>query len=734
MVEPASDLVFFAPAPRGLSDLLAAELRLVGATNVRERGSGVHFTGSLEVAYGACLWSRIANRVLLQLHTFEATTPEQLYSGLQQVDWQKHLEAERTFACEFTSAQSPLTHSYYASLKMKDAIVDQWRDRTGSRPNVDTDAPDLLVHAHAARSTVTLYVDLAGDSLHRRGYRERGVAAPLKENLAAGILMRSGWPEVAAAGGAFIDPMCGSGTFAIEAALIAGDIAPGSLRKRFGFHGWRGHDDSAWQRVLARAAERRGRAVVSVPLIHAYDSDAGAVRVAIQNIAGAGLQGKVHAEKRELSSLTNPGPERGLLCTNPPYGERLSEESALTPLYATLGERLRASFTGWQAAVFTGNPSLGRAIGIRARRSHTLFNGPIECRLLRFAIDEKSVEPPPREADTTLLRDAATARARPGAQMFANRLAKNRDALASWARKDGVSNYRVYDADMPEYAFAIDLYEAERRWLVVQEYAAPKTIDPQAVRQRRDEALSVLTEVLNVDLAHVHFRTRRRTRGKEQYEKREGKGEFHIVHEKELKFLVNFTDYLDTGLFLDHRPTRALLGELARGRRFLNLFAYTGTATVHAVAGGARASLTLDLSRTYLDWAQRNLEINGHKGTVHQFLQADCVSWLAEQSAAGERGPRFGLIFLDPPTFSNSKRMADVLDVQRDHVSLIRQTASLLSPDGILIFSTNYERFDLDQAALAELTIRDITASSIPRDFQRHKDIHQCFHITRRKA
>lgn len=316
--------------------------------------------------------------------------------------------------------------------------------------------------------------------------------------------------------------------------------------------------------------------------------------------------------------------------------------------------------------------------------------------------------------------------------MFANRLSKNRDALRAWAKKEGVSCFRVYDADMPEYAFAIDQYEGQERWLVVQEYAAPHTIDQQAVRQRRDEVLSVLPEVLGVELERVHFRTRRRSSGGAQYQKRDERDEFHVVAEGGLEFLVNFTDYLDTGLFLDHRPTRALLRELANDRRFLNLFAYTGTATVYVAAGGARATTTIDMSRPYLDWARRNLERNGYTGPQHRLLQADCMKWLEHQAAMGDRGPRFGLIFLDPPTFSHSKRTRDVLVIQRDHVRLITQAASLLTPDGVLIFSTNYERFRLDTDALGALAAENITARSIPRDFERSPRIHQCFRITRR--
>jgi 23S rRNA (guanine2445-N2)-methyltransferase / 23S rRNA (guanine2069-N7)-methyltransferase len=690
----------------------------------------VHFRGELEVAYRACLWSRVATSVLLELRSFEAATPDELYAGVHEIDWRDHLGPTATLACEFTATQSPLTHGQYAMLRTKDAIVDCLRELRGARPSIDTERADVRVHAHAQRRTVTVSVNLAGDSLHMRGYRLRGGIAPLKENLAAGILIRAGWPEIARAGGAFLDPMCGSGTIVIEAALIAHDIAPGSLRQRFGFEGWSQHDAALWQRLKAEAEERRQRSERRLPLRGA-DQDALAIRLAHENVARAGLEKKVHVERRDLERLERIDEGPGLVCTNPPYGERLGDQRELEPLYRLLGTKLREQFVGWQAAVLTGNPPLARALGIRARRTHTVWNGPIECRLLRFEIEPGAFEHERERAPGgAILRDAAAARARPGAQMFANRLKKNLRELGDWAEQSGVQCYRVYDADMPEYAFAIDLYQGEDRWLYVQEYQAPRTIEPRAARSRRDEALSVLPELLGIGLDHIHFRTRRRRKPDEQYTKRSEAGAFHVVHEGGLKFLVNFTDYLDTGLFLDHRPTRALVRDQAAGSRFLNLYAYTGTATVYAAAGGARSTLSIDLSSTYLEWARRNLDLNGFGRREHQLLRADCLPWLEEQVSAGERGPRFGLIFLDPPTFSASKRARRVLDVQRDHAQLISLAARLLTPRGKLLFSTNFQRFRLDRAALAQLRIEDLSAQSIPRDFARHANIHQCFAIT----
>jgi 23S rRNA (guanine2445-N2)-methyltransferase / 23S rRNA (guanine2069-N7)-methyltransferase len=385
---------------------------------------------------------------------------------------------------------------------------------------------------------------------------------------------------------------------------------------------------------------------------------------------------------------------------------------------------LRERFQGWVAGVLIGSPELGMELGIRAYRTHTLWNGALECRLLRLKVDAQSEREPGRFA-----KPDASLRESPGARMFANRLSKNLKRLQTWASRADVSCFRVYDADMPEYAFAIDLYrtlEPDLTWLYVQEYAAPSEIELDAVRRRRNEALSVLSEVTGVPEERIRVRTRRRTKRGEQYRKVDEQANFHVVMEGGLKFRVNFDDYLDTGLFLDHRLTRARLREAAGGKRFLNLFAYTGTATVYAIAGGATSSTTVDMSRTYLDWAQRNLAINGITGRQHALVQADCREWLEE---SGHRKERYDLIFLDPPTFSNSKRMEGVLDVERDHGSLIDACAKLLAPGGLLVFSTNAQRFKLDEALATRYDIRDISAATLPRDFERNPRIHRCFEI-----
>jgi 23S rRNA (guanine2445-N2)-methyltransferase / 23S rRNA (guanine2069-N7)-methyltransferase len=722
----------YVTAPAGTADLAAEELAACGITELKVERGGVACVGSLEQAYRACLWSRVANRVLLKIAEFPAPTPEALYDGVRAVDWREHLGVDGTLAVDATSTRSAITHTQFAALKTKDAIVDQFRERFGSRPSVDVESPDVRVNLHLDRDVATLAIDLPGESLHRRGYRGAQGAAPLKENLAAAVLLRAGWQKLVSASddGAlgFVDPMCGSGSLAIEAALIAADAAPGLLRNEFGFLRWRGHDETVWQRLLTEAAERRAAARLERFVFRAYDRDAAAVRATLENAARAGLAKHVHAERRELADLPAAPALRGLVAVNPPYGERLGDAEALQEVYAQLGTKLKSGYVGWQAAVLTGNPPLGLELRLKAKRTHTMYNGPIECRLLRFDVEPKHfVE---KRVPGALPAADAAARARPGAEMFANRLRKNVASLGEWARKEGIACYRVYDADMPEYAFSIDIYAAAvevaaPRFAYVQEYAPPKTVDAAKARARREEAFSVLPEVLDVPRERVYVRTRRQQKRGAQYEKLAERGEFEVVSEGGLELLVNFTDYLDTGLFLDHRPTRARIRELAAGKTFLNLFAYTATATVFAAAGGARATTSVDLSRTYLDWAQRNLERNGFGDSKrHRLLQADVLAWLEER----ERD-RYDLIFLDPPTLSRSKRMAKELDVQRDHVELIRSTLLKLAPNGLLIFSTNFRKFRLDEAGLAGLAVADVTPATIPKDFARSPRIHRCFEI-----
>ena len=714
---------WIATAPVGAASVLAEELAQFGATDIRERSHDVKFQGSLEVGYRACLWSRTATRVLLSLGSIDAGSSKNVYDAINRIDWREHFKPGATLACDCSGGNESIRHTIYGSQLMKDAVVDRLRELTGERPDVRPERPDVLLHLHVEGATALLSVDFSGESLHRRGYRSEGGRAPLKENVAAAVLLRSGWAQVFAEGGSLLDPMCGSGTFLTEGALIAADAAPALDREYFGFLGWRGHEPALWDRLKEEARARRAAREPRRCIIGS-DSDSEAVRMSLANGEAAGVADWLHVEKRALTEVTRPAGPPGLVVANPPYGERIGAESGLQTLYSELGATLRERFQDWQAAILTGNPPLARNLGIYAKRTHRVFNGTIECRLLRFDLNEGSAQRPPEEV-------RADWSSRPGAQMFANRLRKNLQRLEPWAEREGVECFRVYDADMPEYAFAIDLYGKVSRHVYVQEYAPPKTVNQESARERRREALAVLPEVLSVPPAQIHSRVRKAQKGSGQYEKRENAEERHVVHEGGLKFWVNFRDYLDTGLFLDHRIMRGMLRDWAKGTDFLNLFCYTGSATVYAAAGGARSSVSIDLSNTYLDWAHENLLLNGFRSNAHELYRADCLEWLMDQESGG---PRFDLIFVDPPTFSNSKRMDGVLDVQRDHVGMITRSAKLLRPGGRLVFSTNYTRFKLDADALGDFAIEDIGAATIPKDFERHARIHSAYSLRFQKV
>jgi len=723
----------FATTPKAMEGLLANEIQSLGGLNVQQKMAGVAFQGTLETAYRCCLWSRTANRILLMLGSFEVNSQQDLYDGIYAIDWSQHMQADDTLAVSFSCKNNPaINHSHFGALKVKDAIVDQMRARFNQRPNIDTDQPKLRINVYLHNTQAQVSLDLSGESLHKRGYRDINIAAPIKENLAAAILIRSGWPAIAAKGGSLLDPMCGSGTLLIEGAMIAADYAPGLLREYFGFQGWKQHDPSLWDGIVQEARQRRDQGLLRLPPIVGFDQDRLHAASAIQHVENLGLQGKIHIEKREIGDAKPAAAwPAGLLICNPPYGERLGDEEATATLYRRFGDQLKSYFQGWQAAMIISNPELGFRLGIRSQKPITFFNGALECKLLRLSIEDRTFfDPKPRSQEERveqITRQSQTHETA-NAEMFANRLRKNLRKLGKWAQQNRISCYRLYDADLPEYSVAVDVYQGEKTWVHVQEYESPKTIDAHKANQRLAGLMAEIPLVLNIPSQQVFLKIRRKQRSTDQYEKLGDSQQFYVIEEGGCRFWVNFADYLDTGLFLDHRPMRLRIQREAKGQRFLNLFAYTASASIHAAKGGARSTLSVDMSNTYLDWAKRNFDLNGIQGD-HKLVRADCLQWLEQQSKNPQK-PQFDLIFLDPPTFSNSKKMADVFDVQTQHVDLLNQASRLLAPGGTLYFSTNFRRFRLDHEALAHLKIEDISASTIDADFARDQKIHYCWKMS----
>ena len=608
----------FLTCPKGLEGLLAEEATGLGLEEMREQTSAIRGVADLQTAYRLCLWSRLANRVLLVLARFPMKDAEDLYHGVLNVDWHDHLLPTGSLAVEFSGQGSGIDNTHFGALKVKDAIVDKLRAANGDRPSVDKLNPDMRVHLRLDRGEAVLSLDLSGHSLHQRGYRLQQGAAPLKENLAAAVLIRAGWPRIAAAGGALADPMCGVGTFLVEAAMIAADIAPNLKRERWGFSAWLGHVPALWQRLHAEAEERAAAGLAKPPLwIRGYEADPRLIQPGRNNVERAGLSNWIKIYQGELATF-EPRPDQnqtGLVICNPPYGERLGDEASLLYLYQNLGERLRQACMNWEAAVFTGAPDLGKRMGIRSHKQYAFWNGALPCKLLlikvlpeQFVTGERRT-PEQRQVEREQIASGEEraepvvqeqARLSEGGQMFANRLQKNLKQLGKWARREGVDCYRLYDADMPEYAVAIDLYGD---WVHVQEYAAPRSIDPEKAQSRLFDALAAIPQALGIDKSKVVVKRRERQSGTKQYGRQAAQGQFMEVNEGGVKLLVNLTDYLDTGLFLDHRPLRLRIQREAAGKRFLNLFCYTATATVHAAKGG-RALLPASTCRK-LTWTGR---------------------------------------------------------------------------------------------------------------------------------
>lgn len=724
-----SELVFYATCPKGLEDLLLKEIESLGLRPSHQSVGVVYFHATHEGVYNACLWSRVANRIFILLSGTDQSpvigSDHELYKTTGAIDWEHHMGVESRFAVEFVGSNKVIKHSNFGAVRVKDAIVDRLRDKFGGRPDVAKENPDVRIQARLFKDKLQIGLDMGGGSLHQRGYRSQQGGAPLKENLAAAILMRAGWQQEGSEITQLVDPMCGSGTFLIEAAMMMTRAAPGLFRSNYGFQHWPQFKAEIWSDVLAQAQAlfEKQLASIDTPIrIFGFDKNPKMVEFAHRNIANTPFKDIIQISERSIRDDARSWPEQldrekpGLLLCNPPYGERLGDTDSLKPLYFDLANYVKQHYAGWTLGVFSGNPQLVSEMRMRAKKVNKFFNGPIACELHLFDIlSSKNSEL--RKDYKVVAKDDLSE----GAVMVLNRLQKNQRKLERWIHTAATNAYRLYDADLPEYAAAIDVYDDQ---LHVQEYAAPKSVAKDAAQKRLRELLMACAAYRKCGLADISVKTRQKNKGAQQYEKLSQSSKQLCVVEGKAKYWVNLWDYLDTGLFLDHRPLRRMVYEQAQGKKFLNLFCYTASITVAAALGGARSSVSVDMSKTYLDWALQNFDLN-HLGPYnHKLVQKDCFQWLKECREG------FDLIVLDPPTFSNSKRMDGVLDIQRDHVKLISRCMELLSPQGKLYFSNNLRGFKIDQEALSEFSVNDISLQTIDEDFKRNAKIHQCFLIT----
>ena len=720
------DLELFITGHKGFETLLFHELRdLLGTSDARLQKvyGGVRIEAGIDAVYRICLHSRLANRVFCELARGPVENEQQLYDTVRAIEWEKHLQARNSIAVAATVSRSQLDHGHFVALKTKDAIVDRFRDICGSRPVVEKTQPDLQIHVNLHRNQAAISLDLSGDSLHRRGYRTEHTGAPLKEHLAAALLVQAGWKRDSAQTLRLLDPMCGSGTFVIEAAMMAANIPPGLARDYFGFGQWLQHDPERWEECKARARQEIDAEVET--RIYASDYDAGALRIARVNAKRAGVADLIEYSHQQVAALElPPGDVETLVIANPPYGKRMQGAQDLGQLYSDLGDALRRLAPA-RLAIISANPDQLHRLKLKRISRKDVRNGPLEC---LFAIFETA-----RDAKTSKAKVESDDTIGEIALPLRNRLAKNSRHLQRWAARNGITCYRLYDADLPEFAFALDRYQSEvapeLEWFHLQEYQAPATIDPAKAGRRIGVAIDVVKQLFGIDDQQLYCKTRSRQRGSSQYQKQDNQGEFFQVSEGPASLLINLSDYLDSGLFLDHRSTRELVFRAARDKSVLNLFCYTGSVGVFAGLGGARSVLNVDLSATYLDWARENHLLNGLDDEARfQFLRAEIIE-LLRSPARFPINDEYDLIFLDPPSFSNSSKMQQSLDIQRDHAQLIRQTMRLLARDGLLLFSTNRRGFKISSEIGKDFDTRDISQATIPEDFRRNPKIHRCWEI-----
>jgi 23S rRNA (guanine2069-N7)-methyltransferase / 23S rRNA (guanine2445-N2)-methyltransferase len=695
----------------GLEGVLVDELETLGALDVRPGRRMAAFRGDTRMLVRANLGCRTAVRILKPIATFTAADEQALYRGVGQTDWLSHLDADGSLAIDPVVHSAVFSNSLYAAQLAKDAIVDQIRAATGQRPSVDLLDPGLRINLHIDQDRVTLYLDSSGGSLHKRGYRGATGKAPLNEVLAAGILRLSGWDE----NSPLADFMCGSGTLVIEAALMARRIAPGLVRRQFGYLRWKNFD-RAIHDALVDEAGQQVRPDLPFPL-QGSDLDPKAIAAASDNARRAGVAADIRWLVANFESVPPPAAS-GTLIVNPPYDERM-KTAQIAAVYQRIGDALKRHWPRYTAHILTGNLEAAKHIGLRASGRLRLFNGPIECRLLKFELrpaaeEVVKIEPPRRAAEQ--------------ADEFRGRLARMAKHWHRWARRQGIACYRLYDRDIPDVPLAIDWYEGHA---VIGRYRRPHNRTEIEQRNWLDAMAQIVSQVLDVPSEKVTFKGGS-SAAAEQGAKHQIRAAAVEVHEVNLRYEVRLAGSQHTGLELDRRILRGLLRAEAAGKRFLNLFARTGTSTVAAAAGCATETTTVETSRGLLAWAERNIRLNtiavgSQRSVRHELVCQDPIEFVRQLDPAD--GARFDLACVEPPGF-DGKRRAGVWNVQDGHVELLNRLLECMSPGGRIYFVTTFRRLKLHAGQIRAAKIHEITRQTVPPDF-RNKKIHRAWSIVR---
>jgi 23S rRNA (guanine2445-N2)-methyltransferase / 23S rRNA (guanine2069-N7)-methyltransferase len=750
----------------GLEAVAARELATLGYES-RTLSTGRLLVRAPESAIARCnLWLRTADRVLLRVAEFPAADFDALFEGVQAIDWSRWLDADAAFPVNGRSVRSALTSVPAVQRTVKKGIVEALRRQHGVDELPETGARSIVeVALLNDRATITL--DTSGEGLHKRGYRTMVGDAAIKETLAAGLVLLSTWEPRRP----LVDPFAGTGTIAIEAALIGRNMAPGASRS-FDAERWAWLDERVWEEARAEAADL---AIAKLPrTIHATDIDPHALRAAHHHARAAGVERDVHVMERDFSQIASTL-DYGCIITNPPYGKRLGEDEQVEALYRQFPVVLRR-LPSWSFFIITAREDFEGLLGQPATRRRKLFNSQLECTYYQFlgpkppwlrredvgaagaepsraeqseadsapdaAGDEGAGEwsdeaeavlsdPLPVENETVRVLKAGPAPVFGGLrerdvneiELFKSTLANNVRHLRRYPTR-GITCYRVYEKDAPDVPLVIDRYEDA---VHVFEHERGHSRTPAQHADWLDRCREVIAEVMETAVERVEMKTRLRQRGMTQHERMDTSNQERAVGEGGLRFLVNLRDYADTGLFLDHRLTRAMVREESAGKRVLNLFCYTGAFSVYAAAGGAAGTTSVDLSNTYLDWTRRNLELNEFRsqGAVeHRTIRADVREFLRSH----EPGEHYDLAVIDPPTFSNSKKTEEDFEVQMMHPELIVRTAELMPPGGRIYFSNNFRQFKLNERELQGLDVREISARTVPPEY-RNRRIHRCWVI-----
>ena len=706
----ALDLI--ATSTMGLEAVVSREMSALGYDNRIIDTGQVSFQGEVGAICRTNLWLRTAGRVLLQIGSFEATDFDQLFETTRAIGWEEWLPADAAFPVSGRSRKSKLTSVPACQRTVKKAIVEKMCAAHGVATLAET-GPTFEVEVRLLEDQVQLLINTSGPGLHKRGYRPLRGTAPLRETLAAGLVLLSFWKP----GRPFVDPFCGSGTIPIEAALIGRKLAPGRNRQ-FAAEAWP-QCQGQWEEARSEAADLAKETLEEAVI--GQDISGEALSQARHHASLAEVADDVHFQRRAFSELSSKR-QYGCLITNPPYANNLGTDREVAALYRSMPDVLRRLPT-WSHSILTAYPGFETLVGQSADRRRKLYNSRIECTYFQFhGPRQPKAGAKPSETPAPAF-GGVSEKAEGQAEIFRNRLAKRARHLRRWPTRRGITCYRLYDRDIPEVPLVVDRYAD---YLHIAEYERPHERTPAEQGDWIDLMLATAGEVLEIPRSQIFFKKRIRQRGTLQHEQVAEKKKIATIEEGNLKFQVNLSDYIDTGLFLDHRTTRSLVREAAKGCRFLNLFGYTGAFTVYAIDGGAAETTTVDLSQTYLDWTARNLALNDMQGPPHRMIRSDAMSFL-------EGLPLdicFDLAVVDPPTFSNSKRTENFWEVQRDHAALLNRVLNRLVPGGVLFFSTNFRRFQLDEATLAQASIREISRQTVPEDF-RNKRIHRCWRMVR---